>query len=344
MRLKRYFSVIYHSENNLELRNGAFNSISHFLNDDSDSGILSKIVRHLDGRELSEVAKIAEVTRAQVEGVVDQLIQLGAVESISNSALDAYYDTVIPSLREQEANLNPSHPVTLIGDDKITASIAESLLEFCPTLDLEIVKSDDARIETLKKTKLDDFDKALASEGLASSYSWLSGRLMIVAQEHINPHFALILNRLSLLVKAPMLWGAQDGPALFVGPLSLPEASACYQCFETRLMMNLREYETYQNYKNALADGRVQKQALPMAKALRDIAAGHLAMEAVNYLLTGTAFTVNKTLCMYLPSMEFTFNEVLKVPNCSACGPKTFVNEPELYYDIRAVLSHGENA
>lgn len=339
MRLKRYFSLIRHTENTIELRHGAFNAVSHFLDDEGGDGTLGKIAAALDGADLAEVARKTGVKRSAVESVIDQLVQIGAVEDGPESSIDAYYDTVIPSLRDHESRFAPVQGVLLLGDAELSERIAASLGKLSTAIAIDIVGADDERLQSLSGMQLDDFDRALASEEIAMRFEWLGQRLIVLAQQHANPHRALLLNRLALQQGCPFLWGAVDGPAMFVGPFTLPRQSACYQCFETRVMMNLREYKSYQLYKAALADGRAQARALPVAAPLVDILSGHLTMEAMNYLLTGAAFTIGKTLCLYLPAMEFSFNDVLRVPDCPACGARHYVDEPELYYDIRAVLN-----
>jgi hypothetical protein len=62
-------------------------------------------------------------------------------------------------------------------------------------------------------------------------------------------------------------------------------------------------------------------------------------MEALNFALAGTSFTVGKVLCVYLPTMEFTYNEVLRVPGCTACGSAPERDDRELYFDIRSLLA-----
>ena len=39
-----------------------------------------------------------------------------------------------------------------------------------------------------------------------------------------------------------------------------------------------------------------------------------------------------------LPTMEFTFNEVLRLPGCSACGGLFEREDKELHFDLRALI------
>jgi hypothetical protein len=103
--------------------------------------------------------------------------------------------------------------------------------------------------------------------------------------------------------------------------------------------MNLRELASYQKYKNALCDGRVQGAKFELEPALCSLVAAHTTMESVNYLLTSTTYTVGKVLAIYLPTMEISFQEVLRLPGCAACGAQTYREEPELYFELRALLN-----
>ena len=106
-------------------------------------------------------------------------------------------------------------------------------------------------------------------------------------------------------------------------------------------MMNLRENASYQSYKSALADGQVRNGDLPLEPMLCGMLASHTALETINFCLTGTSFTVGKMLAIHLPTMEFAFNEVLRLPTCAACGPVAGRDDTELYFDSATLLSSG---
>lgn len=337
-RLKPHFSVIVHDANHIELRSGGFNALSHFLKDEEKTGVLAGILSHLDGRPSREVARAAGVPRTAVEGVIDHLIQIGAVDFSPNSALDAYFDRIAPSLRTREPYLTACMPLTIFGGGKTAAIIAGAVRELLPDATIETLEPDAPLALEIDRLTFGQFDQGLDGSAIKERFAALSGRLLVLPQVPVNPYAALIFNRLALTIGSPWLWGACDGPTLFVGPLTVPGASSCFQCFETRVMMNMRETVSYQRYKSALSEGVVSGAPLPIEAALKHILAGHIAMEAVNYLTTKSAFTIGKSLGLYLPTMEFAFNDVLRLPGCPACGPEPFVDEPELYFDMNAVL------
>lgn len=99
--------------------------------------------------------------------------------------------------------------------------------------------------------------------------------------------------------------------------------------------MNLRESSSYLQYKNALVEGKVRVGTLPLEPALTGLLAAHAALEVLNYCLTGTTFTVQKVLAVYLPTMEISYNDVLRVASCPACCPVPERDDKELYFDAR---------
>jgi hypothetical protein len=103
--------------------------------------------------------------------------------------------------------------------------------------------------------------------------------------------------------------------------------------------MNLREYSSYQKYKSAIVENKIlSKSAFPMQSALNSLMISHLTMEILNFALTGCSFTRNKVLSIYLPTMEMTFNEFLKVSTCKNCGSQPHRDDSQLYFDVQGLL------
>ena len=103
-------------------------------------------------------------------------------------------------------------------------------------------------------------------------------------------------------------------------------------------MMNLRESASYQSYKRALVERQVREGVLPVEPAIVGMLASHTSFEALNYMLTGSSVTVNKVLGIYLPTMEVTYNEVLRSPVCSACSSSPERDDAELYFDMSRLM------
>jgi thiazole/oxazole-forming peptide maturase SagC family component len=178
----------------------------------------------------------------------------------------------------------------------------------------------------------------LAFQEIATTLEYLAGYFLVYATQWINPLALRALNRVALELRIPWMHAAVDGPFLFIGPIFVPPNSACYECLETRVAMNLRDDAGYQRYKQALVLGQVSDAPFRIEPILSAMLAAHTANEALNFALTGTSFTARKVLSIYLPTMEFAFHEVLRIPGCPACSPASERDGTELYFDMRALV------
>jgi hypothetical protein len=102
--------------------------------------------------------------------------------------------------------------------------------------------------------------------------------------------------------------------------------------------MHLRDGSSYVAYKEALARRSLARGRMPIEPMLRALLAAHAAMEILNFTKTNYSFVVSKVLSIFLPTMEFTYNEVLRVPGCPACGPLSERDDTELYFDVTTLI------
>lgn len=337
-RIPRHFSIIAHGPDTVELRHGVWNPASFTLTDEKGSGRLARIVLALDGtHSAAEIAREEAVPRSDVEGVLDHLRQLDVLEQDGPvSSLDYYLDGMVPPLKPDQA---PSpRPVLLLGDEEIVAETRRHLVVSLPDTPIWTPDDDDPGVRALRQPDrtwlLDGLERATMLERFAG---WRD-HLVVHASRVIDPTETRTLNRVSMELGLPWLHTAFDGPFVLVGPLFVPKRTSCYACLETRVLMNLREAASYQRYKAALAKGRVRLGHPPLEPALVGLLAANAALEVINFVLTGTGFTVGKVLATYLPTMEISVNEVLRVPGCEACGPVPERDDRELFFDVRRLL------
>jgi bacteriocin biosynthesis cyclodehydratase domain-containing protein len=339
VRLKRHFSIIVHGPDVIELRHGTWNPLSFTLADERRSGSLYGVVSRLDGSQsLSEIAAAENVSAQEVEELVDQLAQMGVLEDDSSHALDYYLDHVVPNLAPFARDRRPQpRSAVVLGDERLATEVARVLGSSAPDNDYEVVTDDGMRAALAHGAQAWPSD-SLALETGAEAFAGWSDRFVVFATSALNPLELRGFNLVSLRHRIAWLHAAADGPFLLVGPTFLPWRSACYECLDMRVLMNLREGAGYQAYKKALTDGRAAQATGPLDAVLESMLSGLTAFEALNFLLTGTSFTVGKVLAVYLPTMEFTFNEVLRLPGCSACGPTPEGDDSELYFELRTLL------
>jgi hypothetical protein len=104
--------------------------------------------------------------------------------------------------------------------------------------------------------------------------------------------------------------------------------------------MNLREYASYQRYKEILVMSDLAESIIKKCSPTMYVLSAHLAMEIINYRHSKTCFTKSKALSIYLPTMEICFNEVLRLSGCSVCGSIPHRDDQQLYYDYQTLLEN----
>ena len=353
LRIKPSYSVVVHDPDTVELRSGVWNPESYTLTDRSGGGRLATLLHGLDGSlDRAELAKLAGVTRAELEALIDHLQQLGVLESGASTALDALIAQTAPGTwagveagtRAGGAAGNGAggepvlSTVRLLGDGSILDVVGRALAEDSRFTVHATVEQDEllARVDDCSVDSLED---GLAYERFVEAFEMWRGSYLVYAAEAVRPLRLAVLNRIALSLGTPWTHASVDGPLLMIGPTFVPGSSACFTCFETRIVMNLREAASYQRYKDALA--RADQHSGPrrsVAAAVSSLVAGHLAVETVNLAATGQCTTVGKVLGVYLPTMEVAYSEVLRLPGCTSCGSIPERDGGELYFDARRWL------
>jgi bacteriocin biosynthesis cyclodehydratase domain-containing protein len=339
LRIKRQYSIVAHSPHVVELRGGVWNATSFTLTDESESGHLYRVLARLDGSMSPvEIARREQVPEEEVQALLDHLVQLDVVESSAASALDYYLDQLVPHLGQRAAADRACSAVTIVGDAALGTEIRRQLTASLPDLDVSEAAAGDPALAALAAGDTGWLTSSLEFEKRIEAFEGWRERLVVVALTVINPVLLQSWNRVSLALDIPWIHAALDGPFVLVGPVVVPRRTACFECFEARVTMNLREAASYQAYKRALVEGEIRYGPLPVQPALAGLLASLTSLEALNFLLTRSGFTVGKALAIHLPTMEFTFNEVLRVPGCPACGSRAARDERQLYFDVRGLI------
>ncbi|GAA2446887.1 hypothetical protein GCM10010191_75030 [Actinomadura vinacea] len=331
-RIKRSFAVIGHSPDVVELRHGTWNTVAHTVRDDSRNGRLLTLISALDGTSSpAELAALHRIEQDEVDVLISHLRNLGVLEDNPSSALDHYLDTHAALLRAPQPP--PPRPVRVLGDADLADSVAGMVRQALPGVD---VAPDTAGLAL----KVLDPEPGWARDELwlsqtAAQFDDYQDAIVVWAQYRPDPLRIEVFNRIALRRGIRWVHGTIDGPFMIVGPSFRPGATACYQCLETRVLMNLKNSASYQDYKTALARAAASGGDPPVLTPLRHLLAAYLALEAVNLHSTDAAYTTGKAFAIYLPTWEHTAQEVLAVPGCTACGS---AEEEELYFDAGAWL------
>lgn len=334
-RIRRSFSVVVHNPDLVEIRSGVWNVCAHILEDEEKSGKLFEIVnRLLDGQlSANQIAAAVKTDRSTVEGVIDQLTSLGAIETKPSSAYDRYLEEMGYLFQRPRAEKKSHRPVLLFGSSHLTDEIHQKLEESVgeeSIQKLDLVQLLDKQSDWTESGI--DFERQLAKFEPYKDFFW------VLVQDSVDPITTNRLNRIAFALNVPWLHVAIDGPFILVGPLFKGGEGPCYQCFETRITMNLRERENYQRYKYALAKSQIYQGKSSRFPVLDSLAASLAVMEILNFSFTDCSHVWKKVLSIFIPTMEIAFNDLLQLSSCDVCGTVQQRDKKQLYFDIDTLL------
>ncbi|WP_164003025.1 TOMM precursor leader peptide-binding protein [Pyxidicoccus caerfyrddinensis] len=340
MRIKRHYALVAHSPDVVELRHGVWNPTSITLTDESGSGRLFRFLRQLDGTVAPRALGHAEgIPPAQIDEILDQLAQLDVLETGASHALDYYLDNIVPNLVPFEKPAAPVRPTVVVAGTPPLADQLAGILAANGAHDQYDVQRIDERLQRrLVEGGPGWLSDPLAFEERAVEFAPWKGRMLAFVTASINPIELHAINRICLHHRVQWIHAAIDGPFLLVGPAIVPHRSPCYECLEMRVLMNMRNGASYQSYKAALVEGRVVRATAALDSVLSAMLVSLTSFEVLNLLLTDATFTTGKMLSVYLPTLEFSVNEILRLPGCPACSPPVESENREMFFDIRAVL------
>lgn len=142
----------------------------------------------------------------------------------------------------------------------------------------------------------------------------------IACAEKYDPQLFEKINILAVQTGKPFLWACLDGTKALVGPTVLPHETACFRCYETRVMSNADHPEEL----SALTDFLKQHgnsadfgYLLPHILTVSGIASLEVIKD-LSYLTPPV--TYNAQLEINLLTMEYELHPVLKVPRCPVCS------------------------
>lgn len=277
------------------------------------------------------------MTAKEATDLVTFLSRHGALETGPGSALDYLLTVYKDTLGNDAGSGLHFDRVLFVGSPDLTDLLSAELGEFEPGVSCRSI--DSALLAELRSTDLTVTEDALATRQQLEAFAEWTGGLVVGAALTIDPIALRNLNRVCLHHRVTWIHVAADGPFLIIGPTFVPRRSACYECLESRVFLSMRESESYTRYKAALANRAVRTGEAYLKRPFRGVLASLAALEIANLLATGSGFTIGKALTVYLPTLEFSFNEVLRVPGCAACSPMTEQREQALYFDLKGYVN-----
>jgi hypothetical protein len=335
------WTLVAHGPDTVELRTGVWNTQTLTLNDDSRQGHLWLVLKALrEGRTADAITADTGVPSTDVEALIDQLIGLGVISNGSRSALDTYLGDAASG--RSGVTAAPAR-VVLLGDNPIHERVLVDLggRLGCP---VDVLGTETSLFAALTALEPQSFTDGLGAEAIGEQFRELVDTFVVCAATRNDPVRFQILDDLARIVGFTWIHAVIDGPFVYIGPTVVPFRTAGYRTFEARVAMNIRENESYLKYKEALVDHRVIESGSAVFEPLAGLVASHVALEVANWVATGSNFTVNKVLGIYLPTMEIAYHEIMPLPGEGARSPLQNRDATGLYFDIREWLVDGRAA
>jgi thiazole/oxazole-forming peptide maturase SagC family component len=337
LKIKRHFSIIPHSAQQVELRSGIWSPTSFVINDESNTNKLYAILKDLNGEHgVQDIAKRNNVACAEVESILDHLQQLNVLENSSVETTNYYTENL---LAQSAATGCKMDNILIIGESDIYGEIKRTLTKAGIKSTIETLNVKDPVIKDIKANTAWLFDNFMQQETI-EKIAWWKDYFIVLALTQNDPLLAMRINQINFTLGIPWIHGVIDGPFLFIGPTFISKAGPCYHCFEKRVTMNLHEYASYQRYKEKLLTNDISGSSDGINSPIMQLLAAHLSLEILNYQFSKTSFTKSKVLSMYLPTMEICFNEVLRLSGCPVCGAVAHRDDQQLYFDYQTLLDN----
>lgn len=170
---------------------------------------------------------------------------------------------------------------------------------------------------------------ALGKLGISAGISaggGAGGFLVVLTDDYLHPELGTV-NEAALESGTPWLLARPSGNTVWIGPVFRPGSTACYECLAQRLRCN-RQVEGYLEKQRGNGSRlRLPRSAVP---TLVEGALQMVATEAAKAIVLGERNLLDgKVLTLDLVAMATTLHEVVRRPQCRACGhPDRVSREP----------------
>ncbi|PSP85002.1 hypothetical protein BRC83_03585 [Halobacteriales archaeon QS_1_68_17] len=297
-------------ENTVHVRAGAWDGPVKTIRDPEQGERLGPLFELLDGE--THVGDLLDAfdpgSRPDVAELLVRLAEDGILYDADAARPGPPHLSIKPDFAGAEPDLPAGESVVVVTVGDLGWQVAEDLL--AAGLDGLTVAStatgSRAVPDSVARRDLDEID--LSSTVREASF--------VVACSD-RPHRDLFrrVNRAGIEGDTPWLAGQVLGCNGVVGPAVFPGETACYDCFERRMLSNVPDPAACRRY---LAAGR-ETGGTPDRSVVRTVA-GYLGMDALHLLAFGSGYTAGRILTVDARTLSFAANDVLRVPRCTACS------------------------
>lgn len=284
---------------------------------------------HLDGALLP-------VERANVERLFLDLVDAGVLVAADARSSQ---DSVTAALLGRLTSPYPGATGTLEGsmlfvsDSAAARTQAEQLAAGMrvelTTLDPQVYAELDSADLT---TRVEGYDTERAVERLRESFTETAA--VVTCFQRPSLPFLRNLNRVVEGHDIPWINAFIDGPFVSVVGLKSPH-TGCFECFEQRALARLEDHVVYHDFaRTPLGQRGDQDIDAPMMSLVTVLA----ITEGYLHAAVNASRISGRVLGIHLPTMEIQSQELLRMPNCPACGKVSRQRLKEINFNSRAAV------
>ena len=333
--------VVIISDSEILIQHGTGSRPAELIRDTDLTGVLGRLMHALEtgDADLQELLSLfTGEDRAEAEDLIDQLVASRILADSSRSAVQQYLGFSMGA----ESSLESAR-VSVIGAGPVGARIADTLVRHgIGELRILDERATDAIWHAYvapahrgEKPVGEPAHQVLCDQlsGGATQVTALSGGfapgaiadavrevdLVVMAIEHVHPRLAHLVNRACLRVGTPWLLAQVDGAVGAAGPLFYPPHTACYNDFEV-LARSISTNAAMDRLFHRHLQIRGTASFFPGLPSYVDIVAGYVGLAAVEYLLTGSSWALERVTTIDFDSMVIDTQDLLRLPRCPVCG------------------------
>lgn len=281
--------------------------------------------------------QLAPLERANVEKLFLDLHEAGVLMAENQRAEQ---DTITAALLGRLTSPYPGATgdlaegeVLLITDNDATREQAKSLAAGMRVKIRELDADTYHQLDTLDlTTRMEGYDTERTIEALRPA---LAGSAAIVScfQRPSLP-FLRNLNRVIEGHDVPWISSFIDGPFVTVVGLKSPH-TGCFECFEQRALARLEDHVTYHEFARSPIGRRASSDVdAPMMNLVTVLA----FTEGYLHAAVNASRMSGRVLGIHLPTMEIQTQDLLRMPNCPACGKVARQRLKEINFNSRAAV------
>lgn len=354
-RLKTFLTVFPLSETTWGVRGGSDELWRIKFRDEQTFNALTSILPYLNGKhEAEEIVKTVAakgVDEAEVLSLLERMEEESLIEEAHSFGLTEQEEQALRSQliffsrytaeggAKYQSRLRASR-VVIIGDGYLARSLKRQLAE-SGVGELVLMSSEPASaLAGHNGHNAADAHHASDGDGRASHRVLKLDRdavwpedeavpdLFIVAQEAEDPQLLDAMDRLSKGRKAPwLLVRAMEANVAWVGPLFIPDETACYQSLEARIRSNIEYFPEYEAFSRHLRQTRSTGESCGGLHAYFELLSAVAVIETVKFLSKlGIPHLAGRFLTINLTTWNVEVHEVLRVPRLGL-----EVTEPKLF-------------